>query len=100
MTTEGSHEDARLSASPQWERVEGEPFGDPNDIRDPRNVRPNSPIEGATHESLGVVPAGEEEVGGDTDSDETDNVEENDTASQDGTQTVQPRDTDYDLRHG
>lgn len=107
LTQSESNEDARLSASPQWERVEGEPFGDPNDIRDPRNVRPNSPIEGATHESLGLPPMEDEEVVGDNTDNEA-NVEESSTSSAETVQSGdrvrvtrdEPENTDYDLRHG
>jgi hypothetical protein len=55
MTEPGSAEDHRLSSSDQWDgpeerKFEGEAlpvFHGSSDIRDPQNVNPDSPIEGA-----------------------------------------------------
>jgi hypothetical protein len=111
VTEPGSHEDERLSTSSDWVRVPGEPFGDPLDIRDPRNVDETSPIEGATHESLGVAdaePDAARTTGAEDDTDETDEEgvhEEPDSsrAVQSGDQVTVSKEKpgdEYDLRHG
>lgn len=62
MTPEGSPEYDRLSKHPDWNEDLGDIVGDPLDIRDPRNINPGSPIEGATYESAGVISNPDQEV--------------------------------------
>lgn len=112
VTEPGSNEDERLSTSSDWVRVPGEPFGDPLDIRDPRNVDETSPIEGATHESLGVADVPAHPASTPTSEDDTDETDdEGGYEEPSSTDTVQsgdqvtvskekPADDEYDLRHG
>lgn len=107
MTEPGSHEDQRLRNEPDFERVPGEPFGDPLDIRDPRNVDERSPIEGATHEALGVAdgPVDSSRVSEDDSPSPKDSIDTGESESVQSGDTVKVTKEDedpesYDLRHG